>query len=180
MQAFHLKCQITVQSNFDRTTALQYELVKKEIIAILKRRAEFLIHRTRQSYYFNGSQPSRLPALWLKENEQFTDITSIRDRDGTVLTEPPQINNTFRVFYEKLYSSEVIYDKVLVDNLLDGIDLTKLSPAELQNLSKPITLDELKDAACDMSAGKSPGLDGVLPEVYTTFWDNLGPLTIYD
>lgn len=27
-----------------------------------------------------------------------------------------------------------------------------------------------------MCSGKSPGLDGIPPEFYTTFWDSLGPL----
>lgn len=27
-----------------------------------------------------------------------------------------------------------------------------------------------------MCSGKSPGLDGISPEFYSAFWDNLGPL----
>lgn len=45
-----------------------------------------------------------------------------------------------------------------------------------QCLNAPITLNELKAAAEDMHKGKSPGLDGIPPEFYTTFWHNLGPL----
>lgn len=151
-----------LQQNFD-DVALQYDLVKKDINSILKRRVEFLIHRTRQSYYFNGAMPSHLLALRLRANDHFSDIT-IKSCDSHILTEPLQVNGTFQCFYAKLYSSEITHS------------LPKLSEDDSFGLNTPITINELKEAALDMNSGKSPGLDGIPPEIYTTFWDSLGPL----
>ena len=42
--------------------------VRLELNDMLRRRAEFIMHRVRQGYYFNGSKPSRLLALKLKQS----------------------------------------------------------------------------------------------------------------
>lgn len=42
----------------------------------------------------------------------------------------------------------------------------------------PISLEELKAAALDMQKNKSPGFDGIPPDLYVTFWDKLGPLLL--
>ena len=165
-----------LQQNFDDQVALQYDLVKKDINAILKRRAEFLIHRTRQTYYFNGARPSHLLSSRLKANEHFADITSIRSEDGHMLTEPSEVNASFRNFYADLYSSEVSHDKDSCNKFLSSIQLPKMTDNGSQSLNAPITLNELKAAVDDMHKGKSPGLDGIPPEFYTTFWYSLGPL----
>lgn len=41
-----------LQQSYDEEVRLQFDLVKKLLNAIMKQRAEFFIHRTRQLYYF--------------------------------------------------------------------------------------------------------------------------------
>lgn len=149
---------------------------KKGINAILKWHTEFLIHRTRHTYYFNGARPSLLLSLRLKANEHFSDITSIRSDDGHCLTEPSEINASFHRFYADLYSSEVTHDTDACNKFLSCIQLPRMSVDGSRSLNAPITLNELKAAADDMHRGKSPGLDGIPPEFYITFWQSLGPL----
>lgn len=150
--------------------------MKKKINAFMKHRAEFLIHRTRQVYYFSGARPSRLLALRLRSNEHFSDISTIKYKDGKILNEPSQVNATFRSFYAELYSSEASHNQDACENFLNKILLPKLSEEDSLKLDTPISLDELKEAASDMCSDKSPGLDGIPPEFYTAFWDSLVPL----
>ena len=124
----------------------------------------------------NGARPSHLLSLRLKANEHFADITSIRSEDGHMLTDPSEVNASFRSFYADLYSSEVSHDKDLCNKFLSSIQLPKMTDNGSQSLNAPITLNELKAAADDMHKGKSPGLDGIPPEFYTAFWHSLGPL----
>ena len=50
----------------------------------------------------------------------------------------------------------------------------------MENLNLPsltlllITLNELKNAIFSMKKGKSPEWDGIPPEFYATFWEELG------
>ncbi|KAJ0011600.1 hypothetical protein NQD34_012575 [Periophthalmus magnuspinnatus] len=167
-----------LQQCYDDDIALQLDLIKKEINNILKHRAEFLIHKTRQHYYFNGARPSHLLALRLRTDEQFSDISSVKDSGGQIVVEPSGVNAVFSSFYSKLYTSELLHDEQTCNNFLEGAHLPKLAEDELHKLNCPITLSELKDAVSNMHRGKSPGLDGIPPEFYAAFWDQIGPLML--
>ena len=168
----------SLQNNFDNGTATQREIVKKEINSILKRHSEFLMKRTRQNYYFNSARPSHLLALRLRSNEHFADIVSVKSTTGVLVTEPKEVNATFRTFYEELYTSEVIHDPEVCDDFLSRLRLPSLSEANAETLDRPISLIELKEAVQGMRKGKSPGLDGIPPELYAMFWVDLGPLML--
>lgn len=58
------------------------------------------------------------------------------------------------------------------------MDLKKLSCSEAAALGADISLNELWDAVCDMSLGKSPGPDGIPFEFYIKFWPELGPMLL--
>lgn len=42
----------------------------------------------------------------------------------------------------------------------------------------PVTLDELYKALNSLNKGKSPGLDGIPPELYLASWPQVGPLLL--
>lgn len=67
-----------LQSNYSQQIESQREVIKKEINNILKQESEFLIQRTRQRYYFQGSRPSHLLASKIRANGHFADIPSIK------------------------------------------------------------------------------------------------------
>ena len=46
-----------LQNNYSLDIETKHDLVKKEINDISKQQSEFLMHRTRQKYYFHGSRP---------------------------------------------------------------------------------------------------------------------------
>ena len=95
-----------------------------------------------------------------------------------MLTEPSEMYAYFRSFCVDLYSSEVAHDKDACNKFFSSIHLPSMTADDSNSLNAPITLMELKAAADDMHRGKSPGLDGIPPEFYTTFWHSLGPLLL--
>lgn len=167
-----------LQNNYSLDTETKRDLIKKEINDILKLQSEFLIHRSRQRYYFHGSRPSHLLALRLRSNERFADIPSIRSLDGLVTTEPKHINNIFCSFYSSLYQSDGQLNECDYENYLRKLNLSRLSEEDASSLDNPLTLDELEMAARSMQSNKSPGLDGIPPEFYLLFWEKLGPLLL--
>lgn len=78
----------TLQYNDSDCVSLQKELVKRENNSLLRCHSEFLMHRTRQTYYFHSSKPSHLLATRLRTNEHFADIFCFKSKDGTVLSDP--------------------------------------------------------------------------------------------
>ena len=54
--------------------------------------------------------------------------------------------------------------------------LPQLSIDEAKELDKPILLFELKLALTNMTKGKTPGIDGIPPEMFLFFLGQLGPI----
>ncbi len=87
---------------YDRMAA-KIETVRKELNLLFRERDTFLIERSRQNYYFQGSGPSHLLALRLRNSEKCANM--VKSQTGEVLTDQKSINDTFRSFYCDLYSS---------------------------------------------------------------------------
>ena len=167
-----------LQTIFTEQVALRRTLVKKEINNILKQQSEFQIHRTRQKYYFHGARPSHLLAMRIRTSDHFADIPAIKSAGGNISTDPKQINGIFQTFYSELYKSEVSLDKNQCENFLSRLHLPQLSSTGSTDLDKLILLGEVWEAAKAMQRGKSPGNDGIPPEFYVIFWEQLGPFLL--
>ncbi len=146
-----------------------------ELSSLLRQKPEFIMHRTRQNHYMNSARPSRLLALKRRANNQLANIAAIRTEEGTLTSDPVKINHTFKAFFQKLYTSEVDYDEKTCNDFLNSLSLSKLPVDAVHSLGAPITIEELGQAIKSMNKGRSPGIDGLPPELYLAFWPQLGP-----
>lgn len=152
--------------------------MKSELNSLFREKAEFLIQKSREHHYFNGSRPSHQLALRLRSNERRACISAIQSSDGNIVTTPTEINATLVCFYKNLYKSDMIFNKERFENFLTNINIRKLSETEAVNLGENISLEELWDSVQEMKLGKSPGPDGIPIEIYSTFWSELGPMLL--
>ena len=74
--------------------------------------------------------------------------------------------------------SVISYNKQQCNAFLNPQQLTQLHPEACLELDAPITLYELHKALGYMNKGKSPGLDGLPPELYLFFSPQVGPLIL--
>lgn len=72
--------------------------------------------RTKQAYWEMGERPGRLLAYRLKQQDSMNHIAGTRQPDGHISTASKQINESFRSFYETLYSSQGDLDKQKFDS----------------------------------------------------------------
>lgn len=169
------------QQSISFSEKLNYKLLalKVEYNSLSISKAEFTIHRTKQNYYFHSDRPSRLLAMKLKESESKASIDSIKTDEGETVTNPKAINDVFKLFYTTLYSSEVNFEKDTCFAFLNNLTLPTI-PTSINNLlEEPITLNELYNATKSLRKGKSPGPDGIPPELYLAIWDIVGPLIFH-
>lgn len=103
------------------------------------------MHKTRCNYYFHGSRTSHHLALKLRNDDQFTDIVSIRSREDEILTDPHQINHEFPSFYNYnySYSSHISFNKDKCKEFLNSISFTHLSENDAADLGEQLTLAEI-------------------------------------
>lgn len=142
LEAEFTRLDSLLQINFTNQIALERSLVKKEINNILKQKSEFLIHRTRQRYYFQGARPSHLLAMRIRTCDHFADIPGIKSSDGNIRMDPADINKTFQTFFFNLYESEVTVDKTHCDGWLSQLDLPQLSVEESADFSTELMLQK--------------------------------------
>ena len=95
-------------------------------------------------------------------------IRAVKSSTGEILSEPTDIRDEIRNFYETLYATEVC-DPVAQRELLNFID-KQVSPEQNKALIREFSR-EIKNAILGMANGKSPGTDGLPAEFYKEFFD---------
>ncbi len=166
------------KQHFTEQQATQLSSLKEEYDLLSHSKAEFILHRTRQKYYFESERPSHLLALRLKECESKAYISAIKSSDDQVTTNPVAINDIFKGFYTNLYKAETDFDEPICKQYLDKLELTWISQMDKESLEAPLSLEELHVSLKSLQKGKSPGLDGLPPELYLEIWDLVGILML--
>ena len=141
-------------------------------------RAEYLLRRTRGTYYEHGDKASRLLALQLKKQAASQFITQVLDPSGTPTSNPGEINNVFASFYANLYTSEPPVDCVSMENFFNNLVIPSIDPAAQEQLDSPLSLVEIMDSLKIMQGNKAPGPDGLPTDFYKKFSAQLAPLLL--
>ena len=92
------------------TTTKETELKSKqaELNDLLRSRAEYMIRITKHKYYAEGSRPSCLLALTLKQQEARTFIPAIRCVKRGIISSTEEVNETFKNYFKELYTSRSV------------------------------------------------------------------------
>ncbi len=157
--------------HFAERRAARLSSLKEECDLLSHSKAEFILHRTRQKYCFESERPGHLLALRLKECESKAYISAIKSSDDQVTTNPVAINDIFKGFYTNLYKAETDFDEPICKQYLDKLELPQISQTYKESLEAPLSLEELHVSLKSLQKGKSPGLDGLPPELYLEIWD---------
>ena len=104
------KKRIELQTNF--------ELISTHVI-------ECQLLKSRSQFYIHGDKSGKLLANQSKAQQH---ITKIRMEDGTITTDHSKINDAFRNFYSRLYTSEFPKDCNSLENFLNQLDIPTLFP----------------------------------------------------
>ena len=63
-----------------------------------------------------------------------------------------------------------------MDKFLEKYNLTNLNQDKIENISRPITSNEIETVIKNLPTNKSPGPDGFTAEFYQTFREQLTPI----
>lgn len=132
----------------------------------------------RHKYYEYGEKTGKLLAQQIKAEAASRLITEIRTDTGQITTDPKLINDTFKIFYFKLYSSESKNDSISIEFFFDKLQIPTISLENKNLLDQPISKDEIKQAIQNMQNSKCPGPDGYSAEFYKALIEQVSPLLL--
>ncbi len=124
--------------------------------------------RSKSLFYIHGDKSGKLLANQLRGLKSKGHITKIQMEDGTTTSDHVKINNTFRNYYSKLYTSE-FSNTISMDNFLNSLNIPTLSTDNKMKLEEPITKEEIAAAILCLQSGKSPGPDGFPAQFFKAF-----------
>ena len=106
-------------------------------------------------------------------SELYTD-----DKKSKVSSNPEDIPNSAKKFYENLYTREKI-PKSAINELLNKMPTNKkISNEHFRLCEADISLDEIINAINSQENNKSPGNDGITAEFYKQFSNELAPILL--
>lgn len=117
-----------------------------------------------------GEKPSAYFLGLEKRQRKMNVISSLRNQEGHILTNPTDI-----LAAEKSYFANIYSERETSLNPIDTIPLTendvpKISDNHRQMLELPFSPREFHLALKDLGTNKSPGSDGITREFYIKFW----------
>ena len=103
-----------------------------------------------------------------KRSAQRTVIGELRDKNGDVYADNPNLIHIVTDFYTELYTPSPV-DASVQEKLLGNVDHT-LTDQQKCMLDAVLSEKELQRAVYDLKDEKSPGIDGFTAEFYKHFW----------
>ena len=150
--ARHARLASDLRNNIKRLEETQAEGAK------IRSKAAFLEQNEKCSKYFFNLE---------KKRGQDKLIKAVKDPADRLVSDTADILNETKRFYENLYAAEDT-DPNAQEEMFAHIDKT-LTSEQNELLATKISNKEILEAITSMANGKSPGLDGLLPEFYKTF-----------
>lgn len=110
-----------------------------------------------------------------------TPILALKTREGHLVYTQREINARFLDYYEDLYKSSLGVTGGDIDTFLTAVTLPQIDDDQVEQLGQDITLGEIRSAVKHMARNKTPGIDGLPVEFYSTYIDELAPrlLTVF-
>ena len=139
---------------------------------------EGIIIRSRARWHEHGERNSKYFLNLEKRNHVRKHIRKLR-LSGVISTDPFEILEAERVFYENLYKSRRDgSEKNKPNSHFDDLPIPTLSNNSSYLGEGLISIEECKNVLNSFPLNKVPGNEGLSIEFYTTFWDLIGDLLV--
>jgi exonuclease III len=169
------KCRVHSDTCYSEIDKIKEAILiaSKDIEVIKEKEAERLIFRSKAKWSEKGEKSNRYFLNLLKERQRKMQIRKIIS-NGIIHHKSDEITKAIRDFYKNLYDNQQVKD---LDDSEMFSNLPKLDDTDREELSKDLTLEELKENL-DSCSESAPGIDGITYKIYKQFWSELGPLIL--
>ena len=177
LDSIRSKLDVTDNLSLPYSTHLLQEKSKLEdnLKDINENKSKGNVIRSRIKWIEEGEKSTRY-FFNLEKGRQSNNVIRKVTTQDKVFVKSDDILHEIVTFYKTLYSKDDISDD-LVDNYFNSLGLCKhLNTYEKELCEKDITTEEIKEAISKIRNNRSPGPDGLSPEFYKLFQDDLSEL----
>ena len=160
-----------VASTGNRGSIDDLKYKKAALADLLGTKAQGALVRSRFQSEALMDAPSKFFFSLEKKKGQSRFFHALRSENGHLLTDTSEIRQRAVAFYAHLYKSEYSEDEEAFDSFCSG--LPKVSEEASNELEAPLTVEEVYAALQSMKGGKAPGIDGLPPDFFKVFWNEL-------
>lgn len=155
----------------------EYQVIKRELYQLQMAKTRESMIRSRVKWMGEGERPTKF--FLNLEKKQFNSrvISSVFDERGSLISNHGEILEFEKRFFSTQYANNPEIAPALhrgdADQFLQDSEY-KLPQLDKDLLNRELSLEELEIALRSLHNGKSPGCDGLPPELYKRFWGLLG------
>ena len=173
------RLQNTVESHPTPEVIKEYEIIKNKLVNISFDRTRGACVRSKARWHEFGERSSKYFFNLEKRNYENKCITSLVKNDEAIITDPKEILDEQRSYYQNLYSSQNPQVSDPKFNLFFENDMIKKLDDDQKIACEGLLTDgECQKALKDFQKNKTPGNDGLTAEFYVFFWDKLGKIMV--
>lgn len=122
-----------------------------------------------QKQFEEGENRGHMLALLAKSQQASSHIVAVANPQGTICYSTQDIIDTFKDFFQEVYTSKVHPSQEDICTFLDKYPLPCISTADAGLLNAPLTEEELLEALAHTQNDKAPGADGLPAEVFKRY-----------
>lgn len=155
----------------------EFQVLKRELYHLQMVKTQESMARSRVKWMGEGERPTKFFLNLEKKQYNSKVISSVFDEQGSLVNEPSDILKFQKRFFEAQYAINPEINLTAqgqeANQFLRDSEYV-LSETDRGVLNGPLTVEELERALKSLHNGKSPGCDGLPPELYKRFWGLLG------
>ena len=167
--------ELKLSNNPSDLVKQNYEEAKNQLKLIEENEAKGSMIRSRAQFIEEGEKPTRYFFNLEKHNALKISIRKLILPGGTSTTNPEEILEYQRSFYQNLYTSRGLLSHLTNErNYFLDQNVKSLSDGNKELCEGKLSLNEIENTLKCFKLNKSPGNDGIPIEFYKVFWAKLG------
>lgn len=151
----------------------EVQSIRRELAEILQEKANKTIFKAKAHWTQLGEKPSSYFLGLEKRVSKNKCITSMKNGEGHILTNPSDILAYERQYFSEIYEEEPSLLQPIHEFPISQEDIPQVSEAHRYMNNTPFTHRDFHQALKELNTNKSPGTDGLTPKFYLAFWDLL-------
>ena len=168
------KLQRELDLGFSKTTHDLFITVKEKLDKIISTKTKGCIIRSKCRWYERGERSNKYFFNLTERNYNRKHITSIKTDKNETITNPKEILNQERKYYEDLYKSiNPDIENHKFSKFFNDTNLPSLSNIEKCVCKGLLSKEECLSALKKMRNDKTAGTDGLTAEFYRYFWHEI-------